>query len=35
MEVTSKEVHDGKVLKQLVEHASESNTLKRVLADGI
>ncbi|MFZ0512276.1 MAG: transposase [Candidatus Nitrosopolaris sp.] len=35
IQVTSEEVHDGKVLKKLVEHASESNTLKRVLADGI
>jgi len=35
MEVTSEEVHDGKVLKKLVEDASESNTLKRVLADGM
>jgi hypothetical protein len=29
-EVTGEEVHDGKVLKKLVEHASESNILKRV-----
>jgi hypothetical protein len=35
MEVTSEEVHDGKVLKKLIEHEPESNTLKRVLADGI
>jgi hypothetical protein len=35
MEVSSEEVHDGKVLKKLVEDASESNALKRVLADGM
>jgi hypothetical protein len=35
MEVASEEVHDSKVVKKLVENASESKTLKRVLADGI
>jgi hypothetical protein len=30
MEVTSEEVHDDKVLKRFVEHASENNILKRV-----
>jgi hypothetical protein len=34
MEVTSEEVHDGKVLKKLVDHASENNDVGRVLADG-
>ena len=32
--VTSEEVHDGKVMKKLVDHASENNDIKRVLADG-
>src|SRR5947207_3951447 len=35
LEVTSKEVHDGKMLKKLVENASENNNLKGILADGI
>jgi hypothetical protein len=34
MEVTSEEVHDGKVLKKLVKGASENNDVGRVLADG-
>jgi hypothetical protein len=35
MEVTSEEVHDGKVLKKLVKGASENNGgVRRVLADG-
>jgi len=34
MEVTSEEVHDGKVLKKLVKRASENNDVGRVLADG-
>ncbi len=34
MEVTSEEVHDGKVLKKLVKGASENNDVSRVLADG-
>lgn len=34
MEVTSEEVHDGKVQKKLVDHASENNDVRRVLADG-
>jgi hypothetical protein len=35
LEVTSEEVHDGKVLKELVDDASENNKVKRVLADGM
>ena len=35
MEVTSDEVHDGKVLKKLIDNASENNKVKRVLADGM
>ena len=35
MEVTSEEVHDGKVLKKLIDNASENNKVKRVLADGM
>ena len=35
MEVTSEEVHDGKVLKKLIDNASENNNVKRVLADGM
>jgi hypothetical protein len=35
MEVTSEEVHDSRVLKKLVDHASENNgDVSRVLADG-
>ncbi|AFU57886.1 putative transposase, IS4 family [Candidatus Nitrososphaera gargensis Ga9.2] len=34
LEVTSEEVHDGKVMKKLVKGASENNGIKRVLADG-
>lgn len=34
LEVTSEEVHDGKVLKKLVKNASENNDVSRVLADG-
>jgi hypothetical protein len=34
LEVTS-EVHDGKILKKLVDDASENNKVKRVLADGM
>jgi IS5 family transposase len=34
LEVTSEEVHDGKMLKKLVDNASENNNLKGVLADG-
>ena len=33
--VTSEEVHDGKILKKLVDNASENNKVKRVLADGM
>jgi IS5 family transposase len=35
LEVTSEEVHDGKMLKKLVDNASENNFVKRVLADGM
>jgi Transposase DDE domain len=35
LEVTSEEVHDGKVLKKLVDSGSENNNLKGVLADGM
>jgi Transposase DDE domain len=33
LEVTSEEVHDGKMLKKLVDNVSENNKTKRVLAD--
>jgi hypothetical protein len=35
LEVTSEEVHDGKVLKKLTDNASENNKVKRVLSDGM
>ena len=35
LEVTSEEVHDGRMLKKLVDNASENNKVKRVLADGM
>jgi chaperonin GroEL (HSP60 family) len=35
LEVTSEEIHDGKILKKLVDDASENNKTKRVLADGM
>ena len=35
LEVTSEEVHDGKMLKKLVDTASESNNVKGALADGM
>ena len=35
LEVTSEEVHDGKILKKLVDNASANNKVKRVLADGL
>jgi len=35
LEVTSEEVHDGKMLKKLVDAASESNNVKGALADGM
>jgi IS5 family transposase len=35
LEVTSEEVHDGKMLKKLVDNASESNHVKGILADGM
>lgn len=34
LEVTSEEVHDSKVMKKLIDHVSENNDIKRVLADG-
>ena len=36
LEVTSEEVHhDGRMLKKLVDNASENNNLKGILADGM
>ena len=35
MEVTSEEVYDGRMLKNLVDNASENNKVERVLADGM
>jgi hypothetical protein len=35
LEVTSEEVHDGRMLKNLVDNVSENNNLKSVLADGM
>lgn len=35
LEVTSEEVHDGKMLRKLVDSASENNHVKGVLADGM
>jgi Transposase DDE domain len=35
LEVTSEEVHDGKMLKKLVDNASENNDVKGALADGM
>ena len=35
LEVTSEEVHDGRILKKLVDNASEYNNLKGILADGM
>src|SRR5919112_4362997 len=35
LEITSEEVHDGKMLKKLVDNASENNEVKRALADGM
>ena len=35
LEVTSEEVHDGKMLKKLVDNASENNNVKGILADGM
>ena len=34
LDVTSEEVHDGRMLKKLVDNASENNDVKRVLGDG-
>jgi IS5 family transposase len=34
LEVTSEEVHDGKMLSNLVDNTMKKNTVKRVLADG-
>ena len=35
LEVTSEEVHDGKMLTKLIDNASENNKVKSVLADGM
>lgn len=35
LEVTSEEIHDGKMLKKLVDNASGSNNVKGVVADGM
>jgi len=35
LEVTSEEVHDGKMLSKLVDNASENNRVKGILADGM
>jgi hypothetical protein len=35
LEVTSEEVHDGKVLNKLIDDASENNKVRSVLADGM
>lgn len=35
LEVTSEEVHDGRMLKNLVDNASENNNLKGIVADGM
>jgi hypothetical protein len=35
LEVTSEEVHDGKMLRKLVDNASENNNVKGALADGM
>lgn len=35
LEVTSEEVHDGRMLKKLIDNASENNNVKGVLADGM
>jgi IS5 family transposase len=35
LEVTSEEVHDGKMLKKLIDNASENNHVKGILADGM
>ncbi|HZD36558.1 MAG TPA: IS5 family transposase [Nitrososphaeraceae archaeon] len=35
LEVTSEEIHDGKMLKKLIDNASESNNVKGVVGDGM
>ncbi|MFZ0510918.1 MAG: hypothetical protein WAM14_04860 [Candidatus Nitrosopolaris sp.] len=35
LDVTNEEVYDGSRLTELVNNASENNTLKRVIADGV
>src|SRR5215831_17185297 len=35
LEVTCEEVHDGKMLKKLIDNTSENNNLKGILADGM
>jgi hypothetical protein len=34
LEVTTEEIHDGMMLKKLIENAAENNNVKRVIADG-
>ena len=34
LEITSEEVHDGKILKKLVDNALEDNNVKRAIGDG-
>jgi hypothetical protein len=35
LEVTSEEIHDGKMLKKIIDNTSENNHVNGVLADGI
>jgi DDE family transposase len=35
LEVTSEEVHDGKMLKNLIDNPSGNNNLKGIVADGM
>jgi Transposase DDE domain len=35
LEVTSEEVHDGKMLKKLIDNASENNCVKGIVADAM
>ena len=35
LKVTSEQVHDGRILKKLVDSASENNNLKGILVDGM
>jgi hypothetical protein len=34
MEVTKENVHDGKILKELIHNVSNNNNIQKVLADG-